>query len=86
VILIVGLLAPPSVTDDRIAFTNRASQQNELIAVSGPIGFQLVQRGGKWDKKNRDSQGFRPGVDHQDLSRKRALPPEEKKTIPTGEE
>jgi hypothetical protein len=49
--------------DDGIAFTNRASPQDELVAVSGPIGFQLVQRGGKWDKKNRDSSGLRPGVD-----------------------
>jgi hypothetical protein len=52
---IVRLLAPATVTDDRIAFTNRASSQDELVAVCGPIGFQLVRRGGKWDKKNRAS-------------------------------
>jgi hypothetical protein len=57
VILIVGLLAAASVADDRIAFTNRASPQNDLVAVSGPVGFQLVRWGGKWDKKNRGSWG-----------------------------
>jgi hypothetical protein len=52
---IVRLLAPPTVTDDRIAFTNGASPPDELIAVCGPIGFQFVWWGGKWDKKNRAS-------------------------------
>src|SRR5271157_3870008 len=42
VMFIVRLLTSPPVPDDRIAFTNGASPQNELIAVSGPIGFQLV--------------------------------------------
>ena len=55
VMFIVRLLAPATVTDDRIAFTNRTSSQDELVAVCGPIGFQLVRRGGKWDKKNRAS-------------------------------
>jgi hypothetical protein len=55
VILVVRLLAPATVTDDGIAFANRASPQDELIALCGPIGFQLVYRGGKWDKKNRAS-------------------------------
>ena len=55
VMLIVGLLAAASVADDRIAFTNRASPQNDLVTVSGPIIFDLVLRDGKWDKKNRIS-------------------------------
>jgi len=55
VMFIVRLLAAASVTDDGIAFANRASPQDELIAVCGPIGFLLVSRGGKWDKKDRDS-------------------------------
>ena len=42
VMFIVRLLTAPPVPDDRIAFTKGASPQNELIAVSGPIGFQLV--------------------------------------------
>jgi len=42
VMFIVRLLTAPPVPDDRIAFTNGASPQNELIAVSSPIGFQLV--------------------------------------------
>ena len=55
VMFIVRLLAAPPVADDRIAFTNRASPQDELVAVCGPIGFEFVRRSGKWDKKNRDS-------------------------------
>jgi hypothetical protein len=39
---IVRLLTALPMADDRIALTNGASPQNELIAVSGPIGFQLV--------------------------------------------
>ena len=42
VMFIVRLLAPATMTDDGIAFANRASPQDELIAVCGPIGFQLV--------------------------------------------
>jgi hypothetical protein len=62
VILIVGLLTAASVADDRIAFTNGASAQDELVAVSGPVGFELVRRGGKWDKKNRSSSGLCSGI------------------------
>jgi hypothetical protein len=60
VILIVGLLAAAPVADDRIAFTNRASPQDDLVAVTSPIRFELVRRGGKWDKKNRRSRGLYP--------------------------
>ena len=49
--------------DNRIAFTNRASPQDNLFAVPGPVGFELVRRGGKWDKKNRRSWGLYPGAD-----------------------
>jgi hypothetical protein len=62
VILIVGLLTASSVADDRIAFTNGASPQDKLVAVSGPVGFELVRRGGKWDKKNRSSSGLCSGI------------------------
>jgi hypothetical protein len=85
VILIVGLLATASVADDRIAFTNRASPQDDLVAVCGPVGFQLVWRGGKWDKKNRGSWGLYPGVDPP-RSEPEAEPLLLKKKIPTGEE
>ena len=63
VVFIVRLLAAASVADDRIAFTHGASPQNDLVAVSGPVGFELERRGGKWDKKNRSSSGLCPGVD-----------------------
>jgi hypothetical protein len=42
VVFIVRLLAAVSVANDRITFTNRASPQDELTAVCGPISFQLV--------------------------------------------
>lgn len=62
-ILIVCLLATAAVADNRTMFTNGAWWQDDLIAVSGPVGFELVRRGRKWDKENRNSQGFCPGVD-----------------------
>ena len=55
VMFIVRLLAPTTVADDRIPFANRASPHNELVAVSSPVGFELVRRSRKWDKKNRGS-------------------------------
>ncbi len=55
VMFIVRLLAAASVADDRIPFTNGALPQDGLGATCGPAGFELVLRGGKWDKKNRRS-------------------------------
>ena len=73
VMLIVGLLAAASVADDRIAFTNGASPQNDLVTVSGPVVFDLVRRDGKWDKQNRSSLELcPPALTHQDLGRKRS--------------
>jgi hypothetical protein len=85
VMFIVGLLAPPTVTDDRIAFTNRASPQHHVLDIASPIGFELVRRGRKWDKENRSSWGLPPGVDPP-RSRPEAGPPLLKRKIPTGEE
>jgi hypothetical protein len=53
--LIVRLLAAATVTDDRITFAKRASPQHDVLAVASPVGFELVRRGRKWDKKNRGS-------------------------------
>jgi len=55
VMFIVYLLATATVTDDGIAFANRAAPQHDLLAVASPIAFQLVRRSRKWDKKNRGS-------------------------------
>jgi hypothetical protein len=64
VMLIMRLLAAASVTNDRINFTPRASPQNNLGATRGPIRFELVWWGRKWDKKNRSSLELCPsGVD-----------------------
>jgi hypothetical protein len=80
VMLIVGLLAAASVADDRIAFTNGASPQNNLVAVYGPVVFDLVRRDGKWDKQNRSSLGLcSSGVDLlRSGPEAELLPPEEK--------
>jgi hypothetical protein len=72
VMLIVGLLAAASVADDRIAFTNGASPQDDVFTACGPVGFELVLWNGKWDKENRSSSGLCPGVDLPRLSRKRS--------------
>ena len=53
--LIVGLLTAAPMTDDGIAHTNVTSPQDALVAISGPVAFELVQGGGKWDKENRSS-------------------------------
>jgi hypothetical protein len=73
VMLIMRLLAAASVADDRINFTCRTSSQNNLGAARSPIRFELVQRGGKWDKQNRSSLELcPPALTCQDLSRKRS--------------
>jgi hypothetical protein len=47
VMFIVRLLAATTVADDRIAFANRASPQDDVLAVARPVGFELVWRGRK---------------------------------------
>ena len=84
-ILIMRLLAAAAVADNRTLITNGAVRQADLVAVSGPVAFQLVRRGRKWDKENRSSWGLPPGVDLP-----RSEPEAEllllKRKIPTGEE
>jgi hypothetical protein len=59
---IVRLLAAPSVADDRLPLTYRASPQ-DLVAVLLPLSFQLAQRRRKWDKENRSRWGSATDVD-----------------------
>src|ERR1035437_3891996 len=59
VMLVVSLLAPTSVTNDRIAFTHRASAYDDFVAAYRPAGRKLAQRDGDWDKEDRTSPGFR---------------------------
>ena len=47
VVLIMSLFAPAPVSDDGILLTNRAVAQNDFCARLGPIGFEVVLRGGK---------------------------------------
>ena len=60
--LIVRLLAAPSVADDRIQLTYRASPQ-DLVAALLPVSFKLVRRRRKWDKVNRSRWGSATDVD-----------------------
>jgi hypothetical protein len=60
--LIVRLLAPPSVADDRLLLTYRTSPQ-DLVAVLLPLSFQLVRRRRKWDKVNRSRWGSATDID-----------------------
>jgi hypothetical protein len=53
VMLIVRLLAAVPMADDRIALTNGTLPQNNVGALFGPVGFELVRRRRKWDKDNR---------------------------------
>jgi hypothetical protein len=78
---IVRLLAAASVTDG-ITFANRASPQHDLLAVARPIGFEPVQRGGKWINKS-SFLGALPGVDPP-RSEPEAEPLLLKRKIPTG--
>jgi len=50
VLLVVGLLAPTPVANDRIALTNGTAAQDDVGALFGPIGSTLALRGGKRDK------------------------------------
>jgi len=63
VMFIMRLLAAAPVADDRIACTNGASPQDDLNAAFGPISFELVRRGARWNKENRSTRGLYPGVD-----------------------
>ena len=75
VMLIMRLLAAASVTDDRIAFTNRASPQDDLVAVFGPVNSKLFQRDRHWDKQDRYLKGASLSTwTRQDLSRQRSSP------------
>jgi hypothetical protein len=53
VVFIVRLLMAAAVSDNGIAFTNRASAQQDFIAIASPVAFDLVGCGRKWDKDNR---------------------------------
>lgn len=58
VMLIVRLLTAASVANDRIPFTCRASPEDDVVAVSGPVSFKLVRADRKWDKENRSALGL----------------------------
>jgi hypothetical protein len=46
-VFIMSLFAPAPMTDNGIPHANRAVAQNDFRARLGPIGFEVVLRGGK---------------------------------------
>ena len=60
---IMGLLAAATVADDRVLLTNWAPPQDDPGASLRPIRFEVVLRGGKWDKEYRGKSGVPPGQD-----------------------
>jgi hypothetical protein len=46
VMLVVGLLAAATMTDDRIVFTNPASAYDDFVAGLCPVGRKLVRPDG----------------------------------------
>jgi len=56
VVFVMRLLAAAAVADDGVLGTNRAAARDDFRA--GPIRFEVVLRGRKWDKQNRSTEGF----------------------------
>ena len=58
VMLVVRLLAPAPVTNDRVPLTNRTMAYDDLVAVFGPANRKLFQRDRHWDEEDRYLKGF----------------------------
>jgi hypothetical protein len=56
--LVVRLLAPAPVTNDRVPLTNRTMAYDDLVAVFGPANRKLFQRDRHWDEEDRYLKGF----------------------------
>lgn len=56
-VFVMRLFLPATVTDDGILQTNGAAAEDDFCSGLGPIGFEVVLRGRKWDKENRDHGG-----------------------------
>lgn len=61
--LVMRLFAAAAMADDGLLQTDRASAQDDFRTCLGPIGFEVVMRGRKWDKENRDDGGLCAGSD-----------------------
>ena len=58
VVFIMRLFAAAAMTDDGVLAANGAAAHDDLGAGLGPIGFEVVLCGRKWDKQNRSAEGF----------------------------
>lgn len=84
-LLVMRLFAAAAVTDDGVLGANRAAAQDDFGPRLGPIGFEVVLRGRKWDKQNRSNEGFALPVTlpRSSVGRRGALP---SSRISTGKE
>ena len=57
-VFVMSLFAAAAMADDGVLETNRATAQYDFGARLGPIGFEVVLGGRKWDKQNRSNGGF----------------------------
>jgi len=58
VMFVMRLFAAAAMADDRVLGADRATAQDDFRGCLGPIGFEVVLRGRKWDKQNRSNEGF----------------------------
>jgi hypothetical protein len=69
VVFIMRLFAAAAMADDGVLGTNRASTQDDFGTRLGPIGFEVILLGRKWDGENRGQRALWPG--QRSLSRLR---------------
>ena len=84
VMFVVRLFTAAAMADDGVFGTDRASAQDDFRAGFGPIGFEVVLRGRKWDKQNRKHEGFARPVTLPKIDGLVRSPPP--KQISTGKE
>jgi len=53
VVFVMRLFTAAAMADDGVLETDRAAAREEVRTRLGPIGFEVVLRGRKWDKENR---------------------------------
>ena len=78
--LIMSLLAPTAVANDRVAITNRASSQYDGGPFCGPGSFRVALPIGKWDKENRSNGDSARVTTCPDLKPKAESSPPSKKS------
>src|SRR5262249_51209851 len=55
--LVMSLLAPPAVRNNRIAQTPRTTARDRFLAAGSPVQIWVARITAKWDKNNRTAMG-----------------------------